>query len=86
MATDTCTYVVAGAVFVALRSFLDPAITPCSGRVSAGRSGRVAPHLDAKATSSGDRDLLTAVKSINGTRDQLRLDFTIRKLAYGDSK
>jgi hypothetical protein len=48
--------------------------------------GRVAHILDAKATSSGDRDLLTAVKSFNGTPDQLRLDFTIRKLAYGESK
>jgi hypothetical protein len=37
-------------------------------------------------TSSGDRDLLTAVKSFNGTPDQLRLDSTIRKLAYGESK
>jgi hypothetical protein len=48
--------------------------------------GELLHILDAKATSSGDRDLLTAVKSFNGTRDQLRLDFTIRKLAYGDSK
>jgi len=42
--------------------------------------------LDAKVTSSGDCDFLTAVKSFNGTPDQLRLDSTIRKLAHGESK
>lgn len=57
-------------------------------RSSVGRSrwSELLHILDAKVTSSGDRDLLTAVKSFNGTPDQLRLDSTIRKLAYGESK
>lgn len=69
------------------RSFLDPAISSVL-RSSVGRSqwGELLHILDAKVTNSGDRDLLTAVKSFNGTPDQLRLDSTIRKLAYGESK
>ena len=49
--------------------------------MSAGAVGELLLILDAKVTSSGDRDLLTAVKSFNGTPDQLRLNSTIRELA-----
>jgi hypothetical protein len=57
-------------------------------RLSVGRSrwGELLQILDAKVTGSGDRPLLTAVESFNGRPDQLRLDSTIRRLAYGESK
>lgn len=72
---------------VALRSFLDAAISSVL-RSSVGRSqwGELLHILDAKVTSSGDRDLLNSGEVFNGTPDQLRLDSTIRRLASGESK